>query len=119
MHGRGRQLPGAASPRSDHPPVAVVLLDDVGEGLRAKLRSDGRWFRCGPRCALGLLVAQSVYDIMPTHKVPHDELGETSTGTLIGEMAESIASLLKWLDSEGELRFARVSAAATSARATK
>ena len=63
--------------------------------------------RAGVLSALGLLVARSAYDIVRTHKVPLDELDEASTGTLIGEMAESIASLLKWLDSEGELRFAR------------
>ena len=63
--------------------------------------------RAGVLSALGLLVARSAYEIVRTRKVPLDELDEASTGTLIEEMAESIASLLKWLDSEGELRFAR------------
>ena len=63
--------------------------------------------RAGVLSALGLLVARSAYDFVRTHKVPLNELDEASTGTLIGEMAESIASLLKWFDSEGELRFAR------------
>ena len=54
--------------------------------------------------ALGLLVARSAYDIVRTPKVPLDELNEALSGTLIEEMAESIASLPKWLDSEGELR---------------
>ena len=57
--------------------------------------------RAGVLSALGLLVARSASDIVRTHKVPLDELDEASTGTLIGEMAESIASLLKWLDSKG------------------
>ena len=57
--------------------------------------------------APGLLVARFAYDIVRPHKVSLDELGEASTGMLIGKMAESIELLLKWLDSEGELRFAR------------
>ena len=44
---------------------------------------------------------------MRTHKIPLEELDAASTGALIEEMAESIASLLKGLDSEGELRVAR------------
>ena len=76
--------------------------------------------RAGVLSALGLLVARSAYEIVRTRKVPLDELDEASTGTLIEEMAESIASLLKWLDSEGELRFPRgVDGGAKSVRATK
>ncbi|MDE0456609.1 MAG: hypothetical protein OXI15_04890 [Chromatiales bacterium] len=73
----------------------------------------------GVLSAFGLPVARSAYDTVRTHKVPLDELDEASTGTLIEEMAESIASLPKWLDSEGELRFARgVDGWAASARGT-
>ena len=55
----------------------------------------------------GLLVAPPAYDIVRTHKIPLEELDAASTGALIDKMAESIASLLKGLDSEGELHFAR------------
>ena len=41
------------------------------------------------------------------HKIPLEELDAASTGTLIDEMADSIAALLTGLGSEGELRFAR------------
>ena len=47
--------------------------------------------------------------IDPEHvarKIPLEELDAASTGTLIDEMADSIAALLTGLDSEGELRFA-------------
>ena len=57
--------------------------------------------------ALGLLIAPLAYDIVRTHKIPLEELDAAATGALIEEMAESIASLLTGLDSEGELRFAR------------
>ena len=63
--------------------------------------------RAGVLSALGLLVAPPAYDIVRTHKVPLDELDAASTGALIDEMADSIASLLGRLDTEGELRFAR------------
>ena len=77
--------------------------------LAAKLRV-GRVMvplRAGVLSALGLLIAPPAYDIVRTHKVPLRELDAASTGALIEEMAESIASLLRGLDSEGELRFAR------------
>ena len=77
--------------------------------LAAKLRV-GRVMvplRAGVLSALGLLIAPPAYDIVRTHKVPLQELDAASTGALIEEMAESIASLLTGLDSEGELRFAR------------
>ena len=63
--------------------------------------------RAGVLSALGLLIAPPAYDIVRTHKIPLDELDAASTGALVEEMAESIASLLRRLDSEGELRFAR------------
>ena len=77
--------------------------------LAAKLRV-GRVMvplRAGVLSALGLLIAPPAYDIVRTHKIPLEELDAASTGALIEEMAESIASLLTGLDSEGELRFAR------------
>ena len=63
--------------------------------------------RAGVLSALGLLIAPPAYDIVRTHKLPLRELDAASTGALIEEMAESIASLLTGLGSEGELRFAR------------
>ena len=63
--------------------------------------------RAGVLSALGLLIAPPAYDIVRTHKIPLQELDAASTGALIEEMTESIASLLTGLDSEGELRFAR------------
>ena len=63
--------------------------------------------RAGVLSALGLLIAPPAYDIVRTHKVPLGELDAAATGALIEEMAESIASLLQRLDSDGELRFAR------------
>ena len=77
--------------------------------LAAKLRV-GRVMvplRAGVLSALGLLVAPPAYDIVRTHKVPLLELDGASTGVLMDEMANSIASLLGRLDSEGELRFLR------------
>ena len=63
--------------------------------------------RAGVLSALGLLIAPPAYDIVRTHKIPLEELDAASTGALVEDMAESVASLLKGLDSEGELRFAR------------
>ena len=77
--------------------------------LAAKLRV-GRVMvplRAGVLSALGLLVAPPAYDIVRTHKAPLQDLDEAATGALIEEMADSIASLLARLDSEGELRFQR------------
>ena len=77
--------------------------------LAAKLRI-GRVLvplRAGVLSALGLLVAPPAYDIVRTHKVPLRELDEASTGALLDEMANRVASLLERLDAEGELRFRR------------
>ena len=49
--------------------------------------------RAGVLSALGLLVAPPAYDIVRTHKVPLKELDAASAGTLIEEMADSIAAL--------------------------
>ncbi len=77
--------------------------------LAAKLRI-GRVMvplRAGVLSALGLLIAPPAYDIVRTHKVPLRELDAPATGALMEEMAETIASLLERLDSEGDLRFQR------------
>ena len=63
--------------------------------LAAKLRV-GRVMvplRAGVLSALGLLVAPPAYDIVRTHKVPLEELDAASAGTLMEEMADSIAAL--------------------------
>ena len=94
--------------RTSHqsPPSCWTTLGKASAKLRGGREMVPR--RAGVLTALGLLVARSACDIVRTHKVPLDALDEASTGTLVGgEMAESIAPLLKWLDSEGELRFAR------------
>ena len=49
--------------------------------------------RAGVLSALGLLVVPPAYDIVRTHKVPLKELDAASTGTLMEEMADSIAAL--------------------------
>ena len=77
--------------------------------LAAKLRV-GRVMvplRAGVLSALGLLIAPPAYDIVRTHKIPLDAFNPASTGGLMEEMAESIAALLRGLDTGGELRFAR------------
>ena len=63
--------------------------------LAAKLRV-GRVMvplRAGVLSALGRLVAPPAYDIVRTHKVPLKELDAASAGTLMEEMADSIAAL--------------------------
>ena len=49
--------------------------------------------RAGVLSALGLLVAPPAYDIVRTHKVPLKELDAAPAGTLMEEMADSIAAL--------------------------
>ena len=49
--------------------------------------------RAGVLSALGRLVAPPAYDIVRTHKVPLKERDAASVGTLMEEMADSIAAL--------------------------
>ena len=96
-------------------PRQAVLVAFGGAGplhachLAAKLRI-GRVMvplRAGVLSALGLLVAPPAYDIVRTHKVPLREFDAASTGALLEEMADQVASLLGRLGAEGDLRFRR------------
>ncbi len=96
-------------------PQQAVLVAFGGAGplhachLAAKLRV-GRVMvplRAGVLSALGLLVAPPAYDIVRTHRAPLADLDAASTGALMQEMADRIATLLARLDAGGELRFRR------------
>ena len=77
--------------------------------LAAKLRISRVMvpLRAGVLSALGLLVAPPGYDMVRTHKAPLDAFDADRTGSIMDEMAGSIAELLEGLGSGGNLRFSK------------